>query len=285
VGGRLGPPASANPRVPGLLLGIWIGESAVLAGVAVLLFFAPSAARGRWPWDLLPFNARFLGAVYVASFAAILSLVLVGRWSPARLVAPMILTFTAIVLVVSLVYLDRFQWGRPATAGWFFLYVIVPANAAYYLWLVRDWPPVDLWRPPTAIRRALLAAAGVAGGYGIALLVAPGTTGGFWPWPLDAFQGRLYSAIFVTVAVGIVIVARAAASIELATLGGTLLALGGFAVAGVLVVDADVHKVDWSSGGTWAWIVIFAAVAACGAAAAACALARASSPAPVTAPR
>jgi hypothetical protein len=63
----------------------------------------------------------------------------------------------------------------------------------------------------------------------------------------------------------------------------TLLAFGGFAIAGLLVVDADVHAVDWSSAGTWAWIAIFAAVAGCGAAVSACALARASSPAPVTA--
>ncbi len=257
----------------------------MLAGVSVVLFFVPSAAHGRWPWDLAPFNARFLGAVYVASFAALLSLVLVGRWAPARLVAPMIFTFTAIVLVVSLAYLDRFRWGRPATAGWFFLYVTVPASAAYYLWLVRGRAPADPWRPPPALRWALLGAAGAAGAYGVGLLLAPGTLSAFWPWPLDGFHGRLYSAIFVTIAVGIVIVARAGALIELATLSVTLLAFGGFAVAGLLVVNADVHKVDWSSGGTWAWIVIFAAVVACGAAGALCALARASSPPPVTASR
>ena len=50
---------SANPRVPGLLLGFWIGESVVLAGVAVLLFFIPSAAEGRWPWRILPLQRAF----------------------------------------------------------------------------------------------------------------------------------------------------------------------------------------------------------------------------------
>jgi hypothetical protein len=46
-------------------------------------------------------------------------------------------------------------------------------------------------------------------GYGVGLLASPATVTGFWPWPIDAFQCRIYSAIFLTLALASALAARA----------------------------------------------------------------------------
>ncbi|HEX9661688.1 MAG TPA: hypothetical protein VGB27_05330 [Candidatus Binatia bacterium] len=94
--------------------------------------------------------------------------------------------------------------------------------------------------------------------YGLAQFFAPEFASAFWPWKIDAFHGRMYSAIFLTGAVGAFVLARAAAPIEYFTLGITYGVLGLFAIVGLVVVDASVRSVDWSAASTWVWVVAFA---------------------------
>jgi hypothetical protein len=39
---------------------------------------------------------------------------------------------------------------------------------------------------------------------------------------------------------------------------------GAAAIAGLLIVDAELHRVDWGLPGTWAWVVMCAAIAGVG---------------------
>ena len=250
---------SQNRVIPALLLGVSFAEAVVLAGVGVILFLAPSFAHRHWPWELTPFNTRFLGAVYLASLAAVAVLVAVARWSAARLVLPMVLAFTALVLVVSLAYAARFHWGRPGTWAWFFLYIALPLNSAYFLWRDRATEPL------LRLRAATVAAAAPLAAYGVALLVAPRAATDFWPWPIDSFHGRLYSAAFATLATGLACLPRATPAAARVALGLASLVVGTLAPVGLAVVDADVHRVDWSRAGTIAWLAVFGAIAAVGA--------------------
>jgi hypothetical protein len=102
------------------------------------------------------------------------------------------------------------------------------------------------------------------GAYGIALLVAPETFTDFWPWEVDAFHGRLYSAIFITVAVATLAISRVASSIEVLLVGLTFLAGGVFTILGLVIVDGSEDTVDWSALGTWVWIGVFALLLAGG---------------------
>jgi hypothetical protein len=257
-----------------------IVEAGVLAGAGIVLFFAPGLAHDIWGWELTPFNTRFLAAVYFASLVAVAALILVRRLAPARLVVPMVFVFTAVVLVVSLVYVRHFIWERPVTWAWFLIFVAVPADAAYFLWtLRRARAPVSrpVMRP---MRLGLLAVAVPCVAYGIGLLAAPGTMTSFWPWPIDSFHGRLYSAVFFTLAVGAVVVALGASPVELVTLGLTWAVLGVFQPIGLLVVDADTNRVEWSRAGTWGWLAIFFATFLIGAALTAAGLRRSAGVAP-----
>ena len=77
------PPLSPAVRLVALLIGL------VLLG-GVTQFVAPQLLGPIWPWATTPFNARFLGAVYLAQLMAVGVLLVVNRAAPGRLVLPKI---------------------------------------------------------------------------------------------------------------------------------------------------------------------------------------------------
>lgn len=222
--------------------------------------FVPELAQALWPWALTPFNTAALGAVYLGALVAIVALVAVGRWAPARLVVPAIGAFTAIVLVISLLYLDRFDFTRPGTWLWFALYLILPLNAAYQWWRARHWPPAAAPPLTPGWRVVLIGLAVVAGAYALGLLLVPELLTGFWPWRIDAFHGRIYSAAFLSVAIMAALAARSATPVERLTAGLSFAASGGLTLLSVWLVDARQQTVAWDAAGTWLWLAAFAAL-------------------------
>jgi hypothetical protein len=171
--------------------------------------------------------------------------------------------FTGIVLVVSIIHADRFSFDRPLAWVWFALYALLPFYTGYALWTHRrlrasgDAPPV--W---------LLAAMAVPGAlmglYGLGLLVAPETLTGFWPWPVDAFHGRLYAAVPLAPALAAFLLVRRAPPADLFGTGATLFAASAWIILGVVVTDASTNTVDWRSAEPWIWVGAFAYVALLG---------------------
>ena len=242
-----------NPAIPQLLRAKTVVEMIVLVVAGFSLYLLPGWTRDVWPWEITPFNTRFLGSIYLASLVSVASLALIARRAPARLVAPMILGFTTIILVVSIAYTDRFE-DRFSTIAWWIIFVVTPLGSAYFVWRYHRTTPALANVTPRTLSRFLALEAVATGVYGVLLLVAPTWSTSFWPWPIDDFHGRVYSALFVTLAVGSFLVLRRAAPNELTTLGATQLTLGLTAIAGLVIVDADVQKVDWSAVGTWIWV-------------------------------
>lgn len=251
---------NANPSIRIGLLVPAMAQGVVIAAAGIVLFFAPTTGHDIWGWELTPFNTRFLGAIYLAALVDFVALAAVRRWQPARLVMPMDLLFMSVVLLVSLGYVDRFNWERPVSWAWFVIFGFVPVYAAYFLLQLRRLWRVALGAPSPALRAALLGAAVPLAVYGMGLLASPGRFAAFWPWPVDAFHARVYSAIFLTLALAAVIASQGVAPIELATLGLTCAVLGALEPIGLVVVDADLNKVDWSSAGTLGWVAMFAAM-------------------------
>ena len=75
---------------------------------------------------------------------------------------------------------------------------------------------------------------------------------------------RIYSTAFLAPALGALLLIRAGTRLETGTLGATQVVSGTFAVLGLLLVDMNLHRVNWSAPGTWLWIGICAAIAAAG---------------------
>jgi hypothetical protein len=101
--------------------------------------------------------------------------------------------------------------------------------------------------------------------YGVALLVAPEPLTEFWPWRIDAFHGRIYSALFLTFGVGSLLMAARSAAVERQALGLSRLVFGVLALLGLVLADDRAGTVDYASAGTVAWCLAMAAIAGAGA--------------------
>ena len=65
--------AEINPPISPLLRFLTFIKVLVLFTVGAGLLIVPNTASQIWPWELLPFNARFLGAIYAGAVPVILS--------------------------------------------------------------------------------------------------------------------------------------------------------------------------------------------------------------------
>jgi hypothetical protein len=244
-----------NPPITPILRWMTAIESWVVFFSGAGLFFVPQIIGGLWPWELTPFNARSLGALYFTSLLAAAVMAWRGRWSPARVVTPMIFTFTAIVLVVSLVYLPRFTGMGFSVALWFVLYISIPAITGYHLWLYRRQPSANAQPTPDWLRLCLWPYIAFFMAYGLAMLVIPAMTTGFWPWRVDEFHTRMYSVGLITPALGCLLLVQQGAALEFATVGLAQVFGGVTSMAGVLMVDATLRRIDWTLAGSLAWFV------------------------------
>jgi hypothetical protein len=220
------------------------------------LFFLPGLGRPLWAWEISPFNARLLGAIYLSSFAAVLQMYQSGRWTPARLVLPMIFSFTSIVLLQTVMEIDRFLFDRPATWAWMVLYGILPLTSAYYYWRYRSFMPASCVPLSPAWRRFLLIEGVVLALYTVALLIAPVAATAFWPWAVDTFHARSYCGMFSAPSVAALMVSRRASPAELWTLGLGQVVWGGGAAIGVPLLGMGLERIDWAAVGTWVWIAM-----------------------------
>ncbi|RUV22636.1 hypothetical protein EOB77_02150 [Mesorhizobium sp. M7A.F.Ca.MR.228.00.0.0] len=249
-------PTPDNPPFPAALRLFSAGVIIVLI-VGAGLFFAPALVRPRWPWAVTPFNARFLGGFYTAEMAVMAALLVWNRWSPGRLVLVMAFIFTVIVSAASFINLGYFNFERIAPWLWFLVYLASVAVSGLFLLRAGGRPSAkgvtlnSAWRGYMSMEMAIL------GLYGVGLLLFPLTFGGFWPWPIDAFHAQVYSAIFLAGAGGTYLVWKSAPREELLVLGLAQFLVGLFAILGLVITEAVMHRMDWTATGTLCWLALF----------------------------
>jgi hypothetical protein len=253
-GGKVSRANFALPRVVGVIVSI---EALILLAAAIQLFFFPLWEGLRWPWALSPYNAVFLGAIYWAALAAVGTQVFNNRWSPARVIQWIALGFSGILLLVSIGYIGQFDWQRKLVKAWFVVYTLVPFSAAAILLRYRRQPPVDTIRISSRRIRYFKIKSGILALYGLALLVLPDLFTVFWPWPIDAFHARLYSAIFIAPALGNWLLSSSAAVNELLVLGSLEFLVGVLPLIGIAYLDRILKLIDWSAAGYWVWVGLF----------------------------
>lgn len=245
-------------KVSNLLRWVTAFEVSVLIVAGAGLFLFPSFFTQHWAWDLLPFNTRFLGGIYLASMLSAAAIVIYPYWSTGRIVVPMIIIFTSIVLVVSIVYFERFTGPIYAIVLWFILYIVIPINGIAHLWMYREQKPDSDIILPTIMRYWLWIQSLILGIYGIALILIPQTASAFWTWTLDDFHARLYSVAFITPALGAFLLARFSSSKGLIILGITQLAGGLLPIIGTVIVNNTINRIDWLKGDSLLWTGLFA---------------------------
>jgi len=253
-----------NPLISPFLRTFTLVEILVLVGVGFGLFLFPEITRPIWPWQIAPFNTRFLGAIYLGAMIPIVFMYRSGRWSPTRPVLRAIFTFTFIVLVVSLFYSIQFDFKSWAVWAWFALYVALPLSAGYHLWLYRSMPTTHLNPVPPSWRFIVRSTSLLLGLYGLGLLVVPNTFSRLFPWNLDVFHSHLYSSTFIAGSAMMISVATRATPAEFIAAGLNSVTFSVFSILGLLIVDADVNKINWSAPNTLTWLASLVVLAVLG---------------------
>ena len=107
------------------ILALWVG----LWG-----YFIPGLVNWAIPWLVPPLHARFLGSMYLSGATFMAGCLLARRYAEVRVVVPMIAIWTGMLLIVSLFYLDQFDYTIPPTYIWFAAYIVYPLIALWLAW-------------------------------------------------------------------------------------------------------------------------------------------------------
>ncbi|AZO13127.1 hypothetical protein EN817_05280 [Mesorhizobium sp. M3A.F.Ca.ET.174.01.1.1] len=249
-------PTSNNPPFPAALR-LFSAAVIIVLIIGAGLFFAPVLVKPRWPWAVTPFNARFLGGFYTAEMVVMAALLFWNRWSPGRLVLVMAFIFTVIVSLASFINLGYFNFERKAPWLWFLVYLGSVAVSGWFLWRARGRPSAKGVALTPALRSYMPVEWAVLGVYGVGLLLFPLLFSSIWPWPIDVFHAQVYSAIFLAGAGGVYLVWRSAPREELLVLGLAQVLVGLFAILGLVITDAAVHRIDWRAARTLCWLALF----------------------------
>ena len=173
-----------------------------LALVAGFLLFPLAEETDRFfSWTIQPpLTAAFMGAAYWAAFILIGWAARSGTWELARPALVPVTTIAVLLLVATLVHLDKFDLD--SIFGWFWLvvYCSVPPALAVLVWVQARRPagPAPPGPPiPAALRATLLLQAVVMGGLGAVMYVEPSTAGDLWPWALTPLTARAVSAFLI----------------------------------------------------------------------------------------
>ena len=241
-----------------------LGVAAIVLSGGGLLFFAPDVILPRWPWRLAPFNARFLGAIYLTEFSIIAFVLWRNRWPPAWFVLALSFTFTAIISSVTVLHAGEFSYTRKSVQLWHLLYLAPVVLAAWWLWKYRASRRGPAMALPRWANRLLGAEAVILIVYAALLLLAPRWASAFWPWPVDPLHGRMFASVFAALGQGAWHLYRHAASTELVVQGIGQTAFGVLAIAGLVIVDRQLHWVAWNSPAPWLWVAAAVAIAVAG---------------------
>jgi hypothetical protein len=260
--------SASNPTIPSFLRWVLAVECSVVFVAGVLLFFLPRLAADLWAWTVPPFNSRFVGAVYLSAYLPLILFWFVPRWMPGRLTLWMILTFTTVVAITMFIHADVFEWNRPATYIFWPLYIFLPINSAIFLLSSKGMDAAKGFDGSKSLRMVFWIFALLGAAYGLGLMISPELLTSFWPWDVDVFHARMYAAAFVTPAVAAWILSfRRPLASEYLSVGLNLVAGGFLPVLGTLWTNMGVpveRQVNFSSAGTWAFLIFFSLTAMLG---------------------
>ena len=182
----------------------FVAANALAAGASLVLF--PAGTDAGFFWELAPpISAAMFGALYLAAGLLVARAVIGGLWEPARFLAPMVVVFSAMVLLTTFLHLNRFDGGSKLYY-WLAVYAVaLVAGALFYHQHERggaDWK-VTGQRTTPAVRSVapvvgILAAAFVVVGY-----ASPGLVAGLWPWELTPLTTRAFLSWVGAFAVGL----------------------------------------------------------------------------------
>jgi hypothetical protein len=240
--------------------------SAVLALIAgVELFIGAGDTDRFFSWTIdPPLTAAFMGAAYWAACVLLAWAARQRDWPRARTALPPVFTIAVLLLVATLVHLDRFHhdlYGR----FWLAVYVIVVPLLAYLIWAQpkgSDEPTPPALELPGWLRAALALQGAALLAFGVLLFVAPVGMHAIWPWPLTPLTGRAIAAFLCGFGVAAALAVR---ENDLDRLYGSALAWATLGLLELLAVALHGDDLAASDPATAVYLAFFATVLGLGA--------------------
>ena len=245
---------------PVLSLGLAVLTVALIV-VCLPLVVAPARTDRYFSWTIdVPLTAALLGASYWTAALFTLLSAREREWSRVRAVMPGVLVAGTLILVATLVHIERFAMETVRGWIWLILYAGLPPGVLLLLALQRRAPGADPPAPRSIERWAtvlLALAAAALLATGSALFAVPGTTGGWWLWPLTELTARMVGAWLAAIGVTLVAVllegdwtrARAATVYVAAVAAAHLATLARYP-----------GTVQWDDVAAWAYVAFYAAL-------------------------
>ena len=189
------------------LLALWVG---------IWGYFIPSRVDQAIPWLVPPLHARFLGAMYLSGATFMVGALLSHHYAEVRTTVFGIAVWTGMLFVVSLFYLNEFDYSRAQVWIWFGAYVVYPLIALWLFWQHRNRNERIEGLEVPGWARGYLLIQGIALTT-LAVLLLLGFMVGVWPWKISGLLAQLYSAPFLSYGLMSLMLCRQQTWLELRT--------------------------------------------------------------------
>ena len=237
----------------------------VLAGLAFILLYLRSGHTDReFAWTIRPeITAAFLGAGYGAGCVLVAASLRRRPWSELRVGIGIVLVFTAMILIMTLLHLDRFHFGAAngglaRFAAWVFLavYVFTPTVGTWlYVREQRLAGPQPVVGPSLSgwLKVAIAVQGGLMVCFGAALYVAPSQVAPAWPWTLTVLTAQAVGSWLVPIGLGNLAVMREG-NLRRARVPALTSVAYGLLQLGAIARYPD--QVQWHEVGAWVWLAV-----------------------------
>jgi hypothetical protein len=223
-----------------------------LAIASVLLYLLPGDTDTLFAWTIEPpLTAMFLACAYIGGIWFFAAAARRRGWHTISRGMPAVLLFASLLLVATLLHLDRFHAGHISFIAWFALYLTTPflVIAAMLLHRRTGDEPRDAsdYTIPVAVRvtLAVLGLGSLAAGAALFLGYDPLVTA--WPWTLTPLTAQVMGAVLTLPgAVNLVLLVDSRWSSFRTVFQAQIVSL--LAIIGALVIRSD--DIRWSAPAT-----------------------------------
>ncbi|HEY7465725.1 MAG TPA: hypothetical protein VIB47_03450 [Dehalococcoidia bacterium] len=266
---------SAEPQPVLLLTKVVDLAVIVLVFLAGIQLYILSEKTDRYfAWTIgVPLTAAFLGAGYWGALVSTVHVLRAKAWVQGRSTVATAFTATTLLLLATLIHLDKFHLDSSvfitwlAAWVWVIVYVAVPPTLVFMFVAQTRSPgtnPPGRKDLPSWMRVTLIVQSVVAAVCGLGLFLLPGETADLWPWTLTPLTARAIGSWLCAVG------ATAAAIFwegDLSRVAATMSGLTVFAALQLVAVLRYGGTVEWHDLSAWIYVVFMLSlllVGACG---------------------
>ena len=225
------------------LFALWVGAWG---------YFVPSEVVRALPWPVPALHARFIAAIYLAGLLAMLLALTAKTLAEMRIPIALAAIWTGMLLLVSMLHFDTFDFAKPQVWFWMGAYAVFPIWGAW-LYAGRGAGATATRRP---VDPALVAIGVVCLVLAAGLLAAPEQMIALWPWKLPPLLASIYAGPFLAYGVSAFMLAREGRPEARRIVLASMLA---FTVLVIVASLLHLALFSFATSSAWVWFGLLAA--------------------------